>query len=335
MAKSDRSIESVLRVAALLLGALLIVAACGKSEEKKAATQVAAKVNSDEISVHQINAVLAKTPGIPQEMAGKARMEILDKLIEQQLAVQQAVDKKLDRTPEVMTAIESARREILARAYVEQVLNGLPKPTDDDAQKYFAAHPELFSQRRIYKLQEIAVSPANAPVAQLRDMVAGRKSMEDIVAALKQQNIQFAPNAATQPAEQIPMELLAKLYVLKDGQATVVETPKAVYVMRVVASQAAPVEEAAALPRIRQFLANQQGGEAARREMAQLKEKAKIEYMGEFAAGPVAKPAAPPPAAKVEPPPAAPAPRVSSTKADSAKPVVSDATVEKGVAGLK
>lgn len=336
MTKHLTPTPSALRVAALLAAALLTLAGCGKSEEKKAATQVAAKVNADEISVHQINGVLSRTPNIPPEMAGKVRSEILDKLVEQQLAMQQAVEKKLDRSPEVMMAVESARREILARAYMEQVLKGLPKPTEEEARKYYAAHPELFSKRRIYRLQEIALPPADAPLAQLREMAAGNKSMDDIVAFLKKQDVKFAANLATRPAEQIPMEALARLHELKDGQTAVIEAPQAVFVMRLVASKTEPVGETAALPRILQFLAGQSGGEAARREIAALKEKAKIEYMGDFAANAAPKPAAPPPPPRAETPkPAVRSDAPSTAKVSPANTAVSDATVEKGVAGLK
>ena len=76
-------------VIALAIGTVLATG-CGKSDEKKAATQVAAKVNGDEISVHQINNVLTRATGITADNAPQAKREILDKLIDQQLAVQQA-----------------------------------------------------------------------------------------------------------------------------------------------------------------------------------------------------------------------------------------------------
>jgi len=69
-----------------LIFALAIAAGCGKSDDKKAATQVAAKVNSDEITVHQINNVLARAPNVTPEVAQRAKREILDKLIDQQSA---------------------------------------------------------------------------------------------------------------------------------------------------------------------------------------------------------------------------------------------------------
>src|SRR5687768_8619220 len=103
---------------ALALLTLVLVAGCGKDESRKVATQVAAKVNAYEITVHQVNGVLAKTPNVTAESASRVKHEILDRLIEQQLAMQQAVEKKLDRSPVVQQALEVARTEILARAYL-------------------------------------------------------------------------------------------------------------------------------------------------------------------------------------------------------------------------
>ena len=97
-------------------------------------------------------------------MAPKIRREVLDRLVDQELAVEKAIEKKLDRSPEVLLALENSRREILARAYVEQITAGVPKPTTEEAKKYYAENPALFAERRIYNIQEI-VLPATAGVA--------------------------------------------------------------------------------------------------------------------------------------------------------------------------
>ena len=77
---------------AVAISAVLVLSACGeRKEEKKPATQVAAKVNGSEISVHQINAVLSRANGITADNAEQAKKEILNKLIDQQLAYDQAV----------------------------------------------------------------------------------------------------------------------------------------------------------------------------------------------------------------------------------------------------
>lgn len=303
----------------------LTLAACGEKNDKKPATQVAAKVNSSEISVHQINAVLTKAQGITAENAGKARQEILDKLIDQQLAFDQGVEKKLDRNPDVMMAIESAKREIVARAYLDQLVAAQPKPTEDEANKYYAENPGLFANRRIYNIQEITLEAKPEVLETLKQMSASGKTMEDMAAYLKAKAVNFRGGAATRPAEQVPLDILPRLSALRDGQSTVIETPQSYVVMRVAASQSAPVDEAAARPRIQLFLHNQRAQKQVEAEIKRLKAAAKIEYQGEFVAkAPAAAPAAPVAAgATVE------APKTEAAK--SATP----SNIEKGVAGLK
>lgn len=303
------------------------LAACGKHEDK-VATQVAAKVGSEEISVHQINLVLnsANTNGAtPEAVKGMSR-EVLEKLIDQQLAIAQATEKKLDRTPEVVAQIEASKRDILARAYVQQLVAALPKPSADEAKKYYAEHPQLFSERRIFNVQELVMPAQDGLAEQLGAMNKAGKSTEDVISYLKAHDIKFNGSAATRTAEQIPMDVLAKLQPLKDGQSLLAQTPQALTLIRLVSSKTAPVDEATALPRIEQFLGNQRANEAIAANMKGLRQSAKIEYMGEFTktdaktdpkAAPLASAAASQPA---------PAAKAEDQKKES---------LEKGIAGLK
>lgn len=269
----------------LFLSFVLALAACGSKDAEKPASQIAAKVNSGEISVHQINYVLSRTVASASkpEMAPKIRREILDRLIDQELAVEQAVGKKLDRSPDVLMAVENARREILARAYIEQLTAAMDKPTIEEAKKYYSENPQLFAERRIYNIQEIVVSATAGVTEELREMLGADKSMESIADWLKGKGIKFAAGSATRSAEQVPLELLPKIHPLKVGQGLVIQSPQSVTVMRLAAAQSVPVSEEAALPRIQQFLGNQRASEAAKQQFKELKSKAKITYMGEFA----------------------------------------------------
>jgi EpsD family peptidyl-prolyl cis-trans isomerase len=271
------------RIAGILCAASLL-AACGADEGgKKTATQSAARVNGADITVHQINQVLSRLQGVTEQNLAQARGEVLDRLIDQQLVIEQALDKKLDRQPEVMAALEAARRDVLARAHLDQVAKVRAKPTPEEGRKYYDTHPELFAQRRIYNLQELTLEKNDAMLPALRDKIASAKSMDELVAWLKEKNVRFAAKAGVRPAEQIPLELLGTLHRMKEGQATLIDGPQGTVIVRVAAVQAVPVDEATAMPRIQQFLANQQGKEAVETEMKRLRANAKIEYLGEYA----------------------------------------------------
>ena len=264
---------------------LAVAGGCGnKSESRKSATQVAAKVDADEITIHQVNEVLARTPNIAPEAAARVRREILERLIEQQLARRQALKRELDRSPKALIAIEAAKSEILARAYLDQVAAALPKPAPEEVRKYYAEHPELFAQRRIFSIEEIATAAKPEIVAPLRDKVAKARTMQEIAEWLQSQGVGFAPNRGVRAAEQLPMEILTKVQAMKDGEFQLIDVGGGRFqVIRLGASKSEPVDEATAAPRIQQYLLNRRVSEAIAKELKQLRSQAKIEYVGEFA----------------------------------------------------
>ena len=160
-----------------LLACVAALSACSGGADKKVASQVAVKVNGSELSIHQVNAQLARIPGVPAAQQDVVRKQVLDGLIEQQLLIQQATDKKLDRDPEVLAAIEQSRAQILASAYVQKTLAAQAKPSEDMVKKYYAENPALFAQRRVFKLQELATNVPDGRAGELKPVVASAKSM--------------------------------------------------------------------------------------------------------------------------------------------------------------
>lgn len=268
---------------------------CGRDDKPKT-TQVAAKVDGEEISVHQINSVLAKTPNLNQETAVKARSEVLEKLIDQQLMYAQAQSKKLDRTPEVVTAIENAKREIIARAHLEQLLSTLPKITEAEAQTYFDSNPALFEQRRIYNLEELSIEAKAEVLPKLKSIVDTVKNLDELAAAMTSMGVQARKGAATRAAEQIGLDLLPKLAQVKDGDKALIVGAKNYLVVHVLDSKQDPVSFEVAKPKIMQYLHTQRVQKAVAEETRRLRDAAKVEYQGDFTK-PVGEPSATPAAA--------------------------------------
>lgn len=273
-------ISRLILIAAMLIAALL--AGCG--EQKKPATQVAAKVGTDEITIGQVNSVLSKMKAVPGKTAAQVKHEVLDNLIDQQLAMRQAIDKKLDRDPAVMQAIEEAKSAILTRAYMDRIRAGIPNPSTEEIGKYYADHPELFAQRRIFNMRELDIAGQPGLANSLRDQIAKGATLEAIAAGLKSKNIQFSGNVSTHTPEETPFEILSRISVLKDGQMTLIEGKNALTILQVVASKSAPVDEKTASTAIQQYLSNNRSSEEISKELKSLRKSTKIEYFGEFLA---------------------------------------------------
>ena len=279
--------------------AAVLLAGCGDKKDK-AASQTAVKVNKDEITVHQIHFMLQQQRGLRPEQADAASRQILERLIDQQLALQKADDQKLDRDPRVVQQLEAARREILARAYVEKLGESAPKPTPEEIKKYFDDKPALFSDRRIYSIQEIQIEARPDQVPELREKLGAAKNVNEFVEYLKSKDYKFAGNQAVRAAEQLPLNSLDAFSKMKDGQAMVVPAQNGIQVVLLAGSRSQPVTLEQAKPAIEQFLLNERKRKLAEDEMKALRAAAKIEYVGKFAEAAASAPAAAP-AAPAEP----------------------------------
>jgi EpsD family peptidyl-prolyl cis-trans isomerase len=296
------------RVAVVLAATLLV--ACGGGKDK-AATQVAAKVNKEEISVHQINFVLQQQRNLRPEQAEAAGKQVLDRLVDQELAVQKAQELKIERDPRVLQQIEAARREIIARAYFEKSGEAAPKPTAEEIKKYYDDKPALFKERRIYSIQELAIEARPDQVPGLRSQLQSSKTINDFVQYLQANSVRFGANQTVRPAEQLPLNMLDTFAKMKDGQAMLMPAPAGAQVIVLSSSKAEPVDEARAKPAIEAYLLNDARRKLIDADMKAMRAAAKIEYLGKFAEGAASAPAAAevaaPAPAVVTPAPAAPA----------------------------
>jgi EpsD family peptidyl-prolyl cis-trans isomerase len=324
-----------------LCAAAVFVTGCGEKKDK-AASQTAAKVNKDEITVHQINFVLQQQRGLRPEQADAASKQILDRLIDQQLALQKADDQKIDRDPRVVQQLEAARREIVARAYLEKLGESAPKPTPEEVKKYYEEKPALFRDRRVYSIQEIAIEAKPEQVQLLRDTLGASKDINAFVEFLKAKEFKFSGNQAVRAAEQLPLNSLDAFAKMKDGQAMVVPAPNGVQVVVLAGSRSQPVGEEQAKPAIEQYLLNERKRKLVEDDLKAMRAAAKIEYVGKFAAAasaPAAAAAATPAPAPAPAPTAAPAvaPATSTAPAPvapAASGALSATDISKGM-GLK
>ena len=280
-----------------LMAAVALLAGCGDKKEK-GASQTAAKVNKAEVTVHQINFVLQQQRGLRPEQADAASKQILERLIDQELALQKADDLKVDRDPRVVQQLEAAKREIIARAYLDKVGEAAAKPTPEEIKKYYDEKPALFKERRIYSIQEIGIEAKPEQIPTLRDKLTAAKNINEFVEFLKTNDYKFSGNQAVRAAEQLPLAGLEAFAKMQDGQAILNQGPNGVQVVVLAGSRSQPVAEEQARPAIEQFLLNERKRKLIEDDVKAMRTAAKIEYVGKFAEGAASAPAAAPAAVK-------------------------------------
>lgn len=295
------SIIDRLAIGVVIISASLVLAACGRGDSDKKSTQVAARVNSDEITIHQINQAMQRLGKVPEERVAQAQKQILDRLVDQQLLVQKAVEQKLDRDPNVVAAVEASRRQILAQAYIQKVAGAAAKGSGDEIKEFYAKHPELFQERRIYRFTQLAIAAqgdqqqaTRAKLEQLDKSPDKDRVLQQLADWLKQQDIKFRATQTAQAAEQLPLEALPRYHQMKIGDLMFQPGPQGVVVSQLTASQTQPLNEEQARPFIEQYLQNRERLKLSEDEMKRLRIAAKIEYVGEFAKLEQAQPATPP-----------------------------------------
>ena len=288
MMRSENKTSRALGAAALATLAATVLVACGP--KKNAATgdaaggEVVATVDGKDLSASQLQIAMQKQRGMRPDAGDAAAKQVLDQLVDEQIVAEKAVAAKLDQDPHVVAQLEAARRDILARRFIEQVAESAPKPTDDAVQKFYDSRPAMFAQRKVFSLQRTDIQAPDDRRSEIDAKVQSVKSSDELSAWLKSQKLAFTTKPEQDASEQMPPNVLDKLNALKAGQSMVVPSQFGVSALTLVSSSAAPKPLADARPAIEQFLANQGKRELVMGLQRTLRKDVKVEYKGRFAA---------------------------------------------------
>lgn len=266
------------------LSVLIAVAlsACG-GNKVDGATQIAAKVNREEISVHQVNYFLQRQSGLAPSQVDTASRQTLEALVDQELVLQAAAEQHIDRDPAVVQALEAARRELIARAYAERLAQGVQAASADEVKQYYDSHPTLFAKRRLYTLVDTAVVATPEQQKVLQQQLATTRNAADVAAALRHASLRFGTRHSTVGAEALPLQAVEAMALLREGQSHLVGGLHDAHILTIVATEPASLNEAEARASIESFLAGERKRLLVEQQIKALRSAARIEYRGRFA----------------------------------------------------
>ncbi|HEV8261150.1 MAG TPA: EpsD family peptidyl-prolyl cis-trans isomerase [Burkholderiales bacterium] len=231
-----------------------------------------------ELSAHQLDDVHSRNSNASPGQAERAATRTLGQIIDQELLARKALEARLDRDRQVMQAIEDAKRQILAQAYIERAVVAASSIDREDIKTFYKENPALFERRRIYRLLELAVVAPPEQVDALTEAAADAKSPGDVARWLNSRKLPFSIATKSRPAEQIPMKILRQVSEMRDGQFTVFRTARGASVVHLVQSTVSPLSEQQATPMIERYLLIRKRIDIAQAELRKLREQAKLEY---------------------------------------------------------
>lgn len=280
-----------LRIGLLIVFAL---AGCSRSQPEAGAgaSQVLARLTGGEITLQQLNTLLASRQVMNADQA--VRQQALDSLIDQRLLADFARQNKLDRSPDVMADLQAAATAVLARAAADQIRAKAARPTEADIDAYYDAHPPAFARRRVYRVDELAFVLPDSERKQLETSIAQARQLDDIATWLHKQQRVFGRQSGIVKPEDLPADDALALQSASVGTITMLRDTKGsnLKVMQILQITPYPVLRADARAFIETQLSSQRQREFLDSEVVSMRAKADIQYLDQRASNVAQAPSA-------------------------------------------
>ena len=291
-----RSMKSGMLVASV--ASLLALAGCNLDLSPKTAASAengvtVATVNGTAISKSRIDMLLSQGAGQGRPDTPEARQAIIDQLAMQMVIAEEATKKGMDKLPEVTERLEMVRQSVLANTYVQDFMK--THPVTDEALKAEYDRIKATVTGKEYKARHILVEKE----AEAKDIIA--KLQKDVGAfgklALEKSK---DPGSKTRggdlgwfdPSRMVP-EFGTAVSKLEKGKFTL-EPVKSQFGYHVILLDDSKPVEAPPFEQVKPNLTQQLQQQNLKKQLDDLKSKAKIEIVAAAAPAPAASAVAAP-----------------------------------------
>jgi EpsD family peptidyl-prolyl cis-trans isomerase len=286
----------------LALGACHLGGLLGK---KTPTGQVAATVGGQEITLLQLRAELTGV-NLPDDKARKtAEQAALREIIARKLIASEARNEGLDKKPDFILQKQRLEDTLLAQALQAKIVQDTPAPTTDEANHFIADHADIFSDRKIFTLEQIRMPRPSSPA--IVQALQPLNTLDEVEAYLKQQNIPYQRQNGTLDAVGADPQLIEAVVKLPPNELFVVPTNDGLVVNHILSTREEPFTGDPATKYALQVLTLEHRQQAVRRAFNSIFQRglATVSYNKDF----VPPPAKPAPAAAKSGAPASAAPK--------------------------
>jgi EpsD family peptidyl-prolyl cis-trans isomerase len=261
----------------ILLASVLALSACEK-QPQSAVSEKIANWRTGAVTQAELDHAMEQLGKLDDNQKDKVKGQALDELINQKLIYSAAEKSGVTNSPTVLLEEELAKRQVVARAYLQKLSADLPKPTSQEIDDFYNQNPSLFSQRRVYQLQEIRVQANPAQADAVREQLGKTKSVGELAAWLKAQNLPATAQGGVKPAEQLPDALRDQLAKMSTGHLALFPTHDGLIILNVQGIQEQPLTQEQAKPVIEKMLLAKKQKIAIENDIKKLRDAEKIEF---------------------------------------------------------
>lgn len=249
---------------ACIAGAILVIATHGLAQDQQ--PQVLATVEQTPITDRDVQFEFGADPFQAQQPG--ARETVLEGLIGRRLLVEEALRRKLDKSPAGAIALARADELALVALLQRSFTANLPQIAEKDVSDFVKANPAKYAERRRFQVEQFRVESISTSL--MKDM-ANLETMEAIRSLLDRNHVRYFTSAAVLDTLDMDPAGAAQVGMMKpDGVFITPRDGGALEVTRVRSVELEPVGGDAALKSARRFLTRYRDTVAAKAGMEAL-----------------------------------------------------------------
>ena len=242
------------------------------SKSATPAGQVAATVDGQEVTIRELRSELVGVNVTSPAQKHQAEQLALQRIIERKILAKAALAQGVDKTPDFALAKDRAVDTLLAQGLEAKIANAVPPPTREEAQSYVSSHPDTFTERKIFLVDQIRMARPTDPaiVAALKPL----NTIDEIAAMLTRDQIRFQRGTSGLDALGADPRMIEAILKLPPNEVFVVPSGNMLLINQVKETRTSPFTGEPAIGYAESILRRQHSQEAVSRQLGPIVKKA-------------------------------------------------------------
>ena len=263
------------RATVVVFSAAVALAGCkfpGAGDAKPPTGQVVARVGDHEVTLRDLQAEMGDETISDPKARKSAEQAALGNIVGRTILADAAREQGLDKTPDFAIQKERVYDTLLVQTLQQKVAGQVPQPTKQEGQEFVTGHPDIFSERKVFLVDQIRMSRPTDP-AVLKSLEP-LKTLDQVETVLKTDSIPYQRAGGSLDAVGADPRLVDQIMKLPPNEVFVIPGGNGLLVNQIRETKVIPFTGDPALDYAMKLIARQRNQETVQRSMRELMSKA-------------------------------------------------------------